>query len=259
MAALLFACSRREKNPVVKMATTTSTADSGLLDAIHPLFEKKTGCRVYVIAVGSGKAIKHGENGDVDVVLTHDPHLEEKFVRDGFGVDRHLLMHNDFVIVGPEEDPASIRGGKDAAVALRGIAGKKCKFVSRGDESGTHAKEKKLWAAAGIAPSGEWYIQAGQGMGAVLTMTHEMKGYTLTDRGTYLTMRKKFPLAVLCEGDERLLNRYSIMAVNPKKHPHVNYTGACALIEWYLCAEARDAVSRFKVDGEQLFFPDAPK
>jgi tungstate transport system substrate-binding protein len=255
---LVAACgSSQEKNPIIKMATTTSVQDSGLLDVLLPIFEKETGYKVHVIAVGSGKAIKHGENGDVDVLFTHDPDAEEKFVNDGFGINKRAVMYNDFIIVGPEEDPAKVKGAKDAAEALEKIASGEFMFISRGDESGTHVKEKKLWAAACVTPSGKWYVAAGQGMGAVLVMADEKKAYALTDRGTYLAQKGKISLSILCEGDKKLLNKYSIMAVNPQKHPHVNIAGASALVDWFVSSEAQQAIANYKKSGNALFIPDA--
>jgi tungstate transport system substrate-binding protein len=254
---IIFAAFSRpqERDHVIKMATTTSVQDSGLLPVLLPIFEKESGYKVHVIAVGSGKALKHGENGDVDVVFTHDPDAEEKFINNGFGINRREVMHNYFVIVGPQEDPASVRGEKDAAEAFGKIASSAAPFVSRGDESGTHAKEKLLWSAAGITPSGKWYVSTGQGMGTVLTIADEMRGYALTDKATYLAMRDKISLVILCEQSEKLLNRYSIMAVNPEKHPHVNFTGTTKLIEWFTSREAQNAIANFKKNGETLFFP----
>ncbi|MFH1421988.1 MAG: substrate-binding domain-containing protein, partial [Planctomycetota bacterium] len=247
------------KNLIIKMATTTSTQDSGLLDFLHPVFEKKTGYKIHVIAVGSGKAIKHGENGDVDVLLTHAPEAEDKFMKEGYGINRHAVMHNDFVILGGEDDPASIKGETDAVEALKKIAASKMRFVSRGDDSGTHKKEIQLWKIAGMETSGPWYVEAGQGMGAVLTMVDQLRAYTIADRGTYLAMRKNLSLKVLCEGDERLLNKYSIIAVNPAKHTHVKSKGVAELIKWYTSEKVKELIKSFKVDGEQLFFPDMEK
>jgi len=214
---------------------------------------------VHVIAVGSGKALKHGENGDVDVIFTHAPAAEEKFINDGFGINRREVMHNYFVIIGPKEDPASIRAEKDAAESFKKIAESGAAFVSRGDESGTHVKEKSIWSAAGIKPSGKWYVSTGQGMGTVITIADEMKGYALTDKATLLAMRGRISLVILCEQSEKLLNRYSIMAVNPQKHPHVNFTGATELINWYTSLEAQNAIANFKKFGETFFYPGAHK
>ena len=205
----------------LKLATTTSTVDTGLLDSILPPFEKRLNLKVDVISVGSGKAIALARNGDVDAILVHDPKAEETFVRDGYGVNRREVMYNDFVIVGPENDPSRIGGKRDAVVALKAIAGAKAPFVSRGDGSGTHEKEKALWKEAAIAPKGTWYMETGQGMGATLTIADEKKGYCLADRATYTAFSDKVELRILCEGDRRLLNQYAIIAVSPARHRHV--------------------------------------
>ena len=241
----------------IKMATTTSTDNSGLLSALLPVFKEKTGIEVKVIAVGTGKAIKHGENGDVDVILVHARAAEDKFVADGFGVNRRDVMHNDFVIIGPGDDPAGIKGMKDVAEALGMLAESGGTFVSRGDDSGTHKKEKSLWKAAGIEPSGEWYMSAGQGMGAVLNIANEKRAYTMTDRGTYIAYRGKIDLPVIVEGDKRLFNPYGVIAVNPKKHSHVKYNEVMKFIEWLTSEEGQKLIGSFKKDGEILFYPDA--
>jgi tungstate transport system substrate-binding protein len=259
IAVVAVTATRKAGSNIIKMATTTSLQDSGLLGTLLPNFEKESGYKVHVIAVGSGKALKHGENGDVDVVFTHDPAAEEKFMKSGFGVNRREVMYNYFVVVGPEEDPASIRADEDAAEAFKKIAAGNYTFVSRGDESGTHVKEKSIWSAAGIAPSGKWYVSTGQGMGAVLTIADEMRGYALTDKATYLAMRDKISLVILCQQSEKLLNRYSVMAVNPQRHSHVNSAGANALIEWLVSPEARKAITNFTKSGEQLFFVERPE
>ena len=241
----------------IKMATTTSTDNSGLLSALLPVFKEKTGIEVKVIAVGTGKAIKHGENGDVDVILVHARAAEDKFVADGFGVNRRDVMHNDFVIIGPGDDPAGIKGMKDVAEALGMLAESGGTFVSRGDDSGTHKKEKSLWKAAGIEPSGEWYMSAGQGMGAVLNIANEKRAYTMTDRGTFIAYRGKIDLPVIVEGDKRLFNPYGVIAVNPKKHSHVKYNEVMKFIEWLTSEEGQKLIGGFKKDGEILFYPDA--
>jgi len=248
---------RRRVGGVIKLATTTSTDNSGLLAAILPAFEKKRGFKVHVIAVGTGKAIRLGENGDVDVILVHAREAEDKFVSDGFGVSRRAVMHNDFVILGPASDPAGVKGTKDAAEALARISRAGETFVSRGDDSGTHKKEKKLWAAAGLEPKGSWYLSAGQGMGACLTIADEKRGYVIADRGTYLAFKGKIEIDVLAEGDKRLFNPYGVIAVNPERHPEVNSEGAEAFIEWLTGREAQKMIADFEVGGEQLFIPDA--
>lgn len=243
---------------VVRLATTTSTASSGLLDAILPKFETKCGCKVHVIAVGTGKALKLGEDGNVDVVLVHARPSEDAFVAAGHGIDRRDVMYNDFVLIGPNNDPAKIRGGKDVLVAMKKIADAKWKFVSRGDDSGTDQMERGYWKDLGIQPAGQrWYSSAGQGMGEVLMMSGEMRAYTLTDRGTYISFREKIGLPVLMQGDARMFNPYGIIAVNPKKYPKTNYQGATELINWMTSPEGQKLIGDFKVGGEQLFIPSS--
>jgi tungstate transport system substrate-binding protein len=239
------------------MATTTSTDNSGLLEALLPVLKEERGIEVQVIAVGTGKAIKHGENGDVDVILVHARAAEDAFVRDGYGVNRRDVMHNDFVILGPETDPAGVAGMKDAPAALKKIAAANASFVSRGDDSGTHKKEKALWDAGRVEPEGGWYLSAGQGMGACLMMAHERQAYVLTDRATYLAYADKIASKVLVEGDAVLYNPYGVIAVNPKRHPHVEAEAARAFIEWLTSPRAQRLIAGFKRGGEQLFFPDA--
>jgi len=239
----------------LRLATTTSTENSGLLYVLLPPFEQQNNCAVDVIAVGTGKALKLGENGDVDVVLVHARQAEDQFVAAGFGVDRRDVMHNDFVILGPKHDPAGIKGMKDAVAALKKIAAQRGAFCSRGDDSGTHKKEKALWRAAALSPSGSWYIETGQGMGATLTIADEKLAYVLTDRGTYLAYRVKIDLAIVSEGDERLSNPYGIIAVNPKRHPHARCDLATKLIEYVTSAQGRKIIADFRKDGEELFHP----
>lgn len=248
-----------ERGKVVRLATTTSTENSGLLQAILPAFENHTGYEVHVIAVGTGKALRMGRDGDVDLVLVHAPAAEEAFVNNGYGVNRRQVMYNDFVIVGPKNDPARIKGMQDPARALTKIAQRKAVFVSRGDDSGTNKKERHLWHAAGITPQGTWYRQAGQGMGKVLQMSGELSAYTLTDRGTWLAMRDKLPLAILAEGDPRLYNPYGIIAVNPERYPVANYAGAMALIHWITAKQGQQLIGQYRVQGEPLFTPMALK
>ena len=238
----------------LRMSTTTSTENSGLLAVLLPPFEKKFDRKVDVIAVGTGKSLKLGEMGDVDVVFVHARALEDKFVANGFGVNRRDVMYNDFVILGPPDDPAGVGKAKSVPDAFRAIASKGIPFISRGDESGTDVKEKEVWAAAGIAPKGSWYIEAGQGMGEVIMMATQKRGYTLSDRGTYIAFRKKTDLVVLGQGDKNLWNPYGIIAVNPKKHAHVKYDLALKLIDFVTGAEGQSLISGYKVDGEQLFF-----
>ncbi len=244
------------------LATTTSTQDSGLLDVLLPAFEKKTGYFVKTIAVGSGQAMAMGQKGEADVLLVHSPAAEKKFVAEGFGVNRRLVMHNDFIIVGPSEDPAKIKGIKSSSESFKKIALAKALFLSRGDNSGTHAKEKDIWKAAGINPEGEkWYQQTGLGMGQTLSVASEKKGYTLADRGTYLALKKNLGLEILVEGDAILLNIYHVIEVNPAKWPKVNSAGAKAFADFMVAKETQDIIKTFGVDkfGAPLFFPDAGK
>ncbi|MFU8856412.1 MAG: substrate-binding domain-containing protein [Deferrisomatales bacterium] len=241
----------------LRLSTTTSTENSGLLKVLLPPFEAANNVKVDVIAVGTGKALKLGENGDVDVVFTHDPGLEDQFMAAGFGANREKVMHNDFVVVGPAADPAGLKAVKTAAEAFQRLAEGKASFISRGDESGTHQKEKALWKAAGIEPKGAWYVPAGQGMGEVLNMADEKRGYALTDRGTYIAYQSKIELPILFEGDPVLFNPYSIMAVNPAKHPHAQYDLAKKLVEFVVSREGQKLIAGYALHGQQLFFPDA--
>jgi tungstate transport system substrate-binding protein len=244
------------------LATTTSTQDSGLLDALIPVFEKKTGYFVKTIAVGSGQAMAMGQKGEADVLLVHSPTAEKKFVEEGYGVNRRLVMHNDFIILGPAEDPAKIKGMKSATEALKKIASSGSLFLSRGDNSGTHAKEKDVWKVAGVKYEGEkWYQQTGLGMGQTLNVAAEKKGYCLADRGTYLAMAKTLKLAILVEGDAVLLNIYHVIEINPVKWPKVNVAGGKAFADFMLTKEVQEIVRTFGVDkfGSPLFFPDAGK
>ena len=243
----------------LRLATTTSTENTGLLNVLLPPFEQKNNCKVDVISVGTGKALKLGERGDADVVLVHARKAEDKFIADGFGVDRRDVMHNDFVILGPDADPAGIEGEKDPVAAFKKIAEKASPFISRGDESGTHVKEKELWQAAGVTPATPGYMESGQDMGATLVMANEKQAYTLCDRATYLAFRSKIQLKVMSEGDPRLFNPYGVIAVNPKKNPNVKYDLAKAFIEYITSEEGQKIIGDFKKDGEQLFYPDAVK
>ncbi len=240
----------------VKLATTTSTENSGLLSVLLPPFEKKSGVKVDVIAVGTGKALKLAENGDVDIILVHAPEAENIFIQDGFGVKRHEVMYNDFIVVGPSENPAGIVHG-DAAAAMRTIYEAGCIFVSRGDESGTYIKERYLWKLAGIDPAWDRYLATGQAMGQTLITANEKRGYCLTDRATYLALKEKLNLMVLCEGDPQLRNPYSIIAVNPERHPHTQSEYAAALIQWFTSDEGQAIIAGFKECGQVLFHPCA--
>lgn len=243
------------------LTTTTSTQDSGLLDAIVPVFEQKTGYRVKTIAVGTGEALAMGGRGEADVILAHAPTLEKKYVEEGSMRNRRLIMHNDFMVVGPEEDPAGIAGMTVAADALAKLSTSGASFVSRGDNSGTNIREKSLWEAAGITPEGDWYIESGQGMGATLQIASEKNAYTLTDRGTFLARKENLALVPVVQGDPILLNLYSVMEVNPEMHEHVNNAGAVAFGDFLLDAETQATIETFGVDrfGEPLFFPDGGK
>jgi len=238
----------------LRLATTTSTDNSGLLTALLPPFEQANDCKVDVIAVGTGKAIKLGETGDVDVILVHARAREDKFVAEGFGVDRQGVMYNDFVILGPKNDPAGIAGLKDAAAALKKIAATGSTFVSRGDDSGTHTKERNLWKTTGLQPQGDWYLEAGRGMGDVITMASERQGYTLSDRGTYIAMSGKVDLQVVVEGDKLLFNPYGVIPVNPQKHPHVKHALAQKFADYLTGAEGQGLIAGFRRFDQQLFF-----
>jgi len=243
----------------LRLATTTSTQDSGLLDYLHPAFQAATGIKVDVIAVGSGKALALARNGDVDVVLAHDPAAEEAFIAEGAGVDRRAVMENDFVIVGPRTDPAGVAAAATAGDAVARIAKAGAPFVSRGDQSGTHVKELGLFEAAGVVPGGTWYLSAGQGMGPVLQMADEKPGYTLTDRGTWLAMRGKLTLRLLHAGDPALKNPYHVMAVNPVHHPHAQDGFARAYMDFLTGPRGQALIAGFKLDGEALFVPSAAR
>lgn len=249
-----------EKNLI--LATTTSTQDTGLLDQLIPAFEKKTGYFVKTIAVGSGQAMAMGQKGEADVLLVHSPDAEAKFIADGFGIDRRLVMHNDFVIVGPANDPAGIKGMKTAAEALKAISEKEALCLTRGDKSGTHSKELGLWKSAAISPEGKkWYQQTGLGMGQTLNIASEKGGYTLADRGTFLSMKKVLGLEILVEGEKGLLNVYHVMGVNGAKFPKVNAEGAKAFGDFMVAADTQEAIGKFGVGkfGAPLFTPDAGK
>jgi tungstate transport system substrate-binding protein len=245
----------------VILSTTTSTQDTGLLDALVPIFEKKTGYTVKTIAVGTGQALALAGKGEADVCLVHAPDSEKKYVADGLLTNRRLVMHNDFIIVGPAEDPVKIKGLKSALDALKRIAESKATFVSRGDNSGTHQLEKKLWKEANLTPSGSWYLQSGQGMGATLTIASEKRAYTIADRGTYLAFQKRVQLENLVEKDPVLLNIYHVMEVNTAKFPKVNAAGGKAFADFMVSKETQEIIRTFGVDkfGQPLFFPDAGK
>lgn len=259
---LLGASALQAQEKTIILATTTSTQDSGLLDVLVPAFEKKTGYFVKTISVGSGQAMAMGQKGEADVLLVHSPAAEKQFMADGLGVERRLVMHNDFIILGPAEDPAKIKGMKSAPEAFKKIAAAGSLFLSRGDNSGTHAKEKAVWKDAGVAYEGEkWYQQTGLGMGQTLNVANEKKGYVLADRGTYLALAKNLKLDLLVQGDAVLLNIYHVIEVNPSRWPKVNSKGAKAFADFMVSKETQDTIKTFGVDkfGSPLFFPDAGK
>ena len=256
------AISIQAQEKTVILATTTSTQDSGLLDVLLPMFEKQTGYFVKTIAVGSGQAMAMGQKGEADVLLVHSPAAEEKFMADGFGINRKLVMHNDYIIVGPAGDPAKIKGMNSTPESFKMIAAAAALFLSRGDNSGTNAKEKEVWKAAGINPEGQkWYQQTGLGMGQTLNVANEKDGYTLADRGTYLSLKKNLKLDILMEGDAILLNIYHVIEVNPTKWPKVNVAGAKAFSDFVVAKATQDVIKTYGVEkfGAPLFFPDAGK
>ena len=250
------------ENPELILATTTSTVDTGLLDVLVPMFEEKTGYVVKTVSVGTGQALKLGENGEADVLLVHAPDSEKPLEEAGVVINRQLVMHNDFIIIGPPDDPAGVKGTTTAAEGLKKIAEVGAIFISRGDDSGTHKKELALWNEAGIDPKGnDWYQETGQGMGATITVANEKMAYTLSDRGTYLAQKKNIDLEIVLEGDAPLLNIYHVMQVNPEKYPMVNGDGAKAFVEFMVSDEVQEIIRTYGVDqyGEPLFFPDAGK
>jgi tungstate transport system substrate-binding protein len=250
-----------ESNKNVILSTTTSTQDSGLLDVLVPLFEKQTGYSVKTVSVGTGQALELAAKGDADVALVHAPSLEKKYVADGKLHNRRLVMYNDFVIIGPKEDPAKIKSAKTALAALKLIEQSKSPFVSRGDNSGTHNLEKSLWKEAGITPKGDWYIEAGQGMGATLGIANERNAYTITDRGTLLALDKRVNLPILIEGDKALLNVYSVMEVNPTNGLRINAVGGKAFADFMVAPQTQNVIKSFGVEklGQSLFVPVAGK
>ncbi len=248
--------SGQKPSGTIRLATTTSTEASGLLAALLPAFQKSHGLNeVQVLSVGTGRALKLGENGDVDVVLVHARAAEDRFVDEGHGVDRRDVMYNDFVLVGPPDDPAGISGTKSVTGAFRAIAEHQSLFISRGDDSGTHHREVGIWRGADVEPVGKFYVSAGQGMGAVLTMADEKRAYTLTDRGTYIFFRDRIDLPILYEGGPDLRNPYGVIAVNPDHHPEVNHAGAMILIDWLTSPEGQAAIGAYRRGGKTLFHP----
>ncbi len=260
VASLACGCGgKKADRSVLILATTTSTQDSGLLDELIPMFEKDNPYSVKVIAAGSGEAMRMGRMGECDVMLVHSPADEEEMVAEGYAVERNAVMHNDFVIVGPAADPAKVREAASARDAFAAIAASQSSFVSRADGSGTHVKEKSIWKAAGLDPSGAWYMESGKGMGDTLRIASEKAAYTLSDRGTYLGMKDELDLEILCEGDPSLLNDYHVMNVNPEKWPQVEIEGARAFNAFCVSREAQEFLKGYGVDeyGEPLFYPDA--
>ena len=244
----------------IVVASTTSTEQSGLFAHLLPPFTQRTGIKVRVVAVGTGQALDIGRRGDADVVFVHDRAAEDRFVAEGWGVERRDVMYNDFVLVGPRSDPAKVAGGRDIAVALKAIAEAKAPFVSRGDRSGTHAAELRYFALAGIdatAGRGSWYRETGAGMGPALNTASSMNAYVLADRGTWLSFRNRGELAIVVEGDRRLFNPYGVMLVAPSRHPHVKEAPARAFIEWLVSPEGQATIAGFRIGGEPLFFPSA--
>jgi tungstate transport system substrate-binding protein len=260
LAALATAAPLLAQDKSITVASTTSTEQSGLFGHILPMFTKKTGIGVKVVALGTGQALDVGRRGDADVVFVHDRAAEDKFVAEGAGVDRRDVMYNDFVLIGPKSDPATTRGGKDIATALRSVAQAKAAFVSRGDKSGTHAAELRYFKEAGVDPArgkGTWYRETGSGMGPALNTASSMNAYILSDRGTWLTFKNRGDLGIVVEGDRKLFNPYGVILVNPAKHAHVKSAEGLAFMDWLVSPEGQAAIASYKVGGEQLFFPGA--
>jgi tungstate transport system substrate-binding protein len=259
-AALCISFAAQAQQRFITVASTTSTEQSGLFKHLLPVFEKKTGIQARVVALGTGQALDIGRRGDADVVFVHAKPLEEKFVADGFGVERFDVMYNDFILVGPKSDPAKVAGGKDVIEALRRIRNSQSPFASRADNSGTHFAELEMWKAAGIdiaREKGAWYRETGSGMGPTLNTASAMNAYALSDRGTWLSFKNRGDLAIAVQGDRRLFNQYGVILVNPAKHPHVKKEMGQAFIDWLISDEGQDAIAAYKIGGEQLFFPNA--
>ena len=258
--ALLVATSAQAQQRYITVASTTSTEQSGLFKHLLPIFEKKSGIQVRVVALGTGQALDMGRRGDADVVFVHAKPLEEKFIADGQGVKRYEVMYNDFVLIGPRSDPARVAGSKDVLEAFRKVRDAKAPFVSRGDKSGTHFAELEIWKAAGVdieKEKGSWYRDTGQGMGPALNTASGMNAYILADRGTWLSFKNRGELAILVEGDKRLFNQYGIILVNPAKHPNVKQDLGQQFIDWVISREGQQAIAEYKINGQQLFFPNA--
>lgn len=257
LSLALFIIQPLTASQTVRIATTTSTENSGLLANILPSFEKQSGYKVHIIAVGTGKALELGRRGDVDVILVHAKNAENTFVKEGYGVKRFDVMYNDFILVGPNLDSAKVRGSSKIADALSNINQHQSIFISRGDNSGTHKKEKHLWQQSGQSIKGSWYREVGQGMGKTLMIANEMQGYTLIDRGTWLAFKDKVDLKLLVEGDTKLFNPYGIIAINPKKHSTTNIKAANEFIRWITSPSTQAQIADFKISGQQLFIPSA--
>ena len=260
--AAAFALPAQGQDKSIVVASTTSTEQSGLFGHILPTFTKQTGIGVKVVALGTGQALDVGRRGDADVVFVHDRVAEDKFVAEGYGVDRRDVMYNDFVLIGPKSDPAKVAGGKDVAAALKAIAAAKAPFVSRGDKSGTHAAELRYFKDAGVDPNegkGTWYRETGSGMGPALNTASSMNAYILADRGTWLAFKNRGELGLVVEGDRKMFNPYGVILVNPAKHAHVKQAEGRAFMDWLVSAEGQAAIASYKVGGEQLFFPDAKR
>ena len=260
LAAVLIALPAPAADPFIRVASTTSTEQSGLFQHLLPAFTAASGIEVRVVAVGTGQALDMGRRGDADVVFVHDRAAEEKFIADGYGVKRFDVMYNDFVLIGPAEDPARTQGGQDVTDALRKIAAARAPFVSRGDRSGTHAAELRLWQASGMdieATKGPWYKEVGAGMGPALNTAAAMNAYVLADRGTWLSFGNRQALKVLLAGDRRLFNPYGVMLVNPARHPHVKREAGQKFIDWLVSTAGQRTIAGYRIDGEQLFFSSA--
>lgn len=260
LAALLFGSHAGAADSFITVASTTSTEQSGLFRHLLPAYAKQSGVQVRVVALGTGQALDLARRGDADVVFVHDPEAEEKFVAEGYAKRRHLVMYNDFVLVGPKGDPARVAGTKDITAALRLVQASASAFVSRGDKSGTHAAELRLWREAGADPlqgRGRWYRETGSGMGPSLNTASAMNAYVLTDRGTWLSFRNRGELVVLVEGDKRLFNQYGVMLVSSERHPHVKQQAGQAFIDWLVSPRGQSAIAGYRIEGEQLFFPNA--
>lgn len=255
--ALATAVGAHAQDKFITVASTTSTEQSGLFEHLLPKFTEQTGIEVRVVAQGTGQALKSAENGDADVVFVHDPVAEKAFVEAGWGVERKPVMYNDFVLVGPAADPAGVKGSADIAASLKKISDSKAPFASRGDDSGTHKAELRLWKQAEIEPAGDWYRETGSGMGPTLNLASGTNAYTLTDRGTWLNFGNRGELEILVQGDKRLFNPYGVILVNPEKHPHVKAAEGQAFIDWLVSEKGQTAIAAYKIGGEQAFYPDA--